>query len=159
MNNNGITFKMLVKYFKSELPFPPEQITLEKRIQQLELQNEFTRLKLHSYNEETDLYINRMKRNNHRLRKERDNAINGINHCSEIFLEQYSQITYQYRNMLRECYKELNRKVDDCPVCYEKLEYNNMFITPCKHHLCNDCAGQCKNSCPLCRQELCYIPP
>ena len=159
MNNEGITFKMLVKYFKSDLPFPPEETTMEKRVQQLELQNEMMSLKLRDYNAEIDLYVRPMKRRIHLLKLERDNAINGINQCSAIFLEQYSQITYQYRNMLRECYKDLNRKVDDCPVCYDPIEYENMFITPCKHHLCNDCAGQCKNSCPMCRQELCFIPP
>ena len=158
INDAGITFKMLVKYFKSDLPFPPEQITLEKRVQQLELQNEMMSLKVRDYNAEIDLYVRPMKQRNNRLKRERDDAVNGIKYCSEIFLEQYSQITYQYRNMLRECYKDLNRKVDDCPVCYEPLENKNMFITPCNHHLCNDCAGQCNNMCPMCRQELCYIP-
>jgi len=159
MNDAGITFKMLVKYFKSDLPFPSEQVTLEKRVQQLELQNEMMSLKLRDYNAETHMYTSTLKRRNNRLKTERDDAVNGIKFCSEIFLEQYSQITYQYRNMLRECYKDLNRKFDDCPVCYEPIENKNMFITPCNHHLCNDCAGQCNNMCPMCRQELCYIPP
>ena len=115
-------------------------------------------LKVRDYNAEIDLYVRPLKRRNNRLKKERDDAVNGIKYCSEILLEQYSQITYQYRNMLRECYKDLNRKVDDCPVCYEPLENKNMFITPCNHHLCNDCAGKCNNTCPMCRQELCYLP-
>ena len=36
----GIVFKLLVKYFKSELPFAEDEITLETRIHQLERHNE-----------------------------------------------------------------------------------------------------------------------
>ena len=35
------------------------------------------------------------------------------------------------------------------------IENDKIYTTPCNHVFCTSCATQCKNKCPLCRQEMC----
>ena len=49
------------------------------------------------------------------------------------------------------------KKTFDCPVCYESIKSGDEFTSPCNHVVCNECAKRCKNTCPMCRQDLCCI--
>ena len=40
---------------------------------------------------------------------------------------------------------------EDCPVCYEKILPEILYISTCFHYICLDCSTKCKN-CPLCRE-------
>jgi len=153
-----IVIKMIVKYFKSDMPFGEEEITIEQRNTQLENQNAALQSQLSEFESELNRLIRHTCKRNRRLIIERDDAVNGVRHCASIFLEQYTDISDSYRNIIRKCYKDFGQTVDDCPVCYDPIENDKMFVTPCNHILCNDCANHCKNSCPMCRQELCYDP-
>ena len=154
----GIVFKLLVKYFKSELPFAEDEITLETRIHQLEVHNRNLSLRLQNYENTVERYIGPIRRRNHRLIRERDDAIEAVLICRTEFSEHYSRLMESYRHLLRDCYRELDKKVDDCPVCYEPITNDKLYITPCRHNLCTGCAIQCKNTCPMCREEMCFIP-
>ena len=39
---------------------------------------------------------------------------------------------------------------EDCPVCYEILTKETIFIPECCHYICLKCAKPCE-SCPICR--------
>ena len=154
----GIVFKLLVKYFKSELPFAEDEITLETRIHQLERHNDILSNRLRDYQNTVERYIGPIRRRNHRLARERDDANEAVSRCRNVFSEHYSRLMESYRHLLRDCYRELDKKVDDCPVCYEPITNDKLYITPCRHNLCTGCAIQCKNTCPMCREEMCFIP-
>ena len=54
--------------------------------------------------------------------------------------------------------KTIEECIEDTEECYEDIESNDIFITPCNHHICNNCTTKCKNLCPMCRQDMSYVP-
>ena len=68
---------------------------------------------------------------------------------------------YQHKDEIEsiaEFYKTYNRLFIDnppqCCVCLEEI--NNVYKTPCDHHLCLSCCKQLKKKiCPMCRQCFC----
>ena len=52
-------------------------------------------------------------------------------------------------NKLRDAYNKLDTK-EDCPVCYETIENDNLIIPRCAHYICDSCHPRC-TSCPVCR--------
>ena len=56
--------------------------------------------------------------------------------------------------------EESNKKQkihENCPICLEIMEDNNIVVTKCNHKFCFSCLmSSCciKNNCPLCRQEI-----
>jgi|UniRef100_A0A6C0INM7 hypothetical protein len=54
-------------------------------------------------------------------------------------------------------YYEKQIEKDSCPICYEIIEADNLYISGCCHFLCNDCADGCIHSngkCPICREPM-----
>lgn len=47
---------------------------------------------------------------------------------------------------------------DDCPVCYEKMNHNNSYETPCGHRFHMNCLikwrDECQTTCPMCRHRI-----
>lgn len=46
---------------------------------------------------------------------------------------------------------------DDCPICYENLNYDNCIGVKCKHYFCIQCCLKIidtSNKCPLCRSKI-----
>lgn len=44
-----------------------------------------------------------------------------------------------------------------CPVCYDPIKVNDLFVSGCGHYLCNSCADGCIKTtatCPLCREPI-----
>jgi len=39
---------------------------------------------------------------------------------------------------------------EDCPVCYEKMNIDNLEVPLCGHFICSTCSTRCTN-CPICR--------
>lgn len=151
-----IIYKILVVYDKDHIPFP-EEIDNDSRLEYLERRNTTLTTELSQIRRETDRYILYMRRRVNRALNERDNANKNLSESSLHFLQQNAKYADAYRNIIRNCYKELNRNFE-CPVCYENIEIKNIFITPCNHHICMNCSDKCRNTCPLCRQEMSYIP-
>jgi hypothetical protein len=56
--------------------------------------------------------------------------------------------------------KEITEE-EECPICLITFPKNNLFITDCLHHFCEDCIIKhfllnCDNFCPLCRSKCNY---
>lgn len=58
------------------------------------------------------------------------------------------------KNKVGELYKELCefKKQESCPVCYEDIAPDKLFVAGCTHFICMSCSAQCKK-CPLCRSK------
>jgi hypothetical protein len=51
----------------------------------------------------------------------------------------------------------MDETLEECPICYEKIQKYGFCITKCNHQFCMDCMMnhiQNNQSCPLCRQEV-----
>ena len=73
----------------------------------------------------------------------------------EKYKEKYQMQENNYQKIIRQYYQELHKTdKENCPVCYEELNGETMFIPNCVHFICSNCASKCKNMCPLCRAEL-----
>ena len=155
-NINKIIYKILVVYDKDHIPFP-EEINNDSRLEYLETRNQTLTSELMHIRQQTDRYVQHMRRRVTRALHERDDANRALSDCGLQFLQKNAKYAESYRNIIRNCYKELNKKFE-CPVCYENIEIKNIFITPCNHHICINCSDKCRNTCPLCRQEMSYIP-
>jgi hypothetical protein len=157
LNEIGIMFKLMVQYYKSDMPFPEDEITMIQRNSQLEHQNKILQNRLDVYDNEVGNYVHILQRQNARFHRKYIVNKREVAQCADLFLDKYSKITDSYRNLLRKCYIKLDISTENCPVCYESIPNDNLFVTPCNHILCTECSSKCNNSCPLCRQELCFI--
>ena len=151
-----VIYKIMVQYDKEHIPFP-EEIDIDARLEFLEKRNLTLNNELLHIRHETERYVQFMRRRANRALRERNDANNAVTECGLHFLKQNAKYADSYRNIIRKCYKELDKKFE-CPVCYENVEVKDIFITPCNHHICNNCTTKCKNTCPMCRQEMSYIP-
>ena len=153
-----VTFKLIVQYDKDHIPFPENDgENLEARIEQLERNNEQLLDRLRLFRSETERYVGPMRRRLHRVIRERDEANMFISTCEGVFKMNNAKYMECYRNILRDCYATMNKE-HECPICYNSIENKNVFTTPCNHIVCNDCSKRCKNTCPMCRQEMAYFP-
>ena len=158
IEESKVTFNLIVQYDKDHIPFPEnDNENMEARIEQLERNNEQLLDRLRLFRSETERYVGPMRRRLHRVLRERDEANMFISTCENVFKMNNSKYMECYRNILRDCYKTMN-KTHECPICYENIEYMNVFTTPCNHVMCNECSTKCKNVCPMCRQEMAYFP-
>lgn len=155
LSDEKVEYHLIVVYDKEYVPFP-EEIDLNQRIEQLERSNEQMTKQLYEYRHETEKYIGYMRRKLHRLIRERDEANYAVTTCSQLFKKNNADYMENYRKIIRECYLELKKNFE-CPICYESIPNENVFITPCNHVICSECTKRCQNNCPLCRQEMCYV--
>lgn len=155
-NINKIIYKILVVYDKEHIPFP-EEINNDSRLEYLETRNQTLTSELTHIRQQTDRYVQHMRRRVNRALNERDDANRALSESGLQFLQKNAKYADAYRNIIRKCYEELGKKFE-CPVCYENIEIKNIFITPCNHHICDECSNKCRNTCPMCRQEMSYVP-
>lgn len=56
--------------------------------------------------------------------------------------------------------KNIDKGLEDCPICLDTLEYTNMIITNCGHAFCKKCIFSYivleKELCPICRERYTY---
>mgnify|MGYP001232995633 FL=1 len=68
-----------------------------------------------------------------------------------------THIARKQQDFIRQLYVESNRK-DDCPICYETITSENLYVSDCCHVSCMSCAQQCytksKRKCPICRSDM-----
>jgi len=114
-----------IHYFRDHLPFPLPLSVTDKLIQDIEILT----TEIHNQGKQ----LNRMRRKynteKERLRKVQSNIQNKM------------QIIYNQQEVL-----------DDCPVCMEPIQKNNLYVSICFHNICNDCSKRCEK-CPLCRER------
>ena len=152
-----IIYKIMVQYDKDHIPFP-EIIDQEARLEFLEKHNATLSNQLMHNRNETERYVQHMRRRVNRALRERDDANHSVTQCGLHFMKQNAKYLDAYRDIIRKCYDEMGKKFEECPVCYEEIENKDIFITPCNHHICIKCTERCKNVCPMCRQDMCYVP-
>jgi len=154
-NEEKVVFKIIVQYYKSHIPFPEDEASLEQRVGQLERQNQELQRRLRNYDVHTMTYIDFMSRMNHNLNREISDAHSRVDACKTEFQQNYAGFMNSYRTIIRKCYAETEKSFE-CPICYEDIANENIFVTPCDHVICNGCASHCKDTCPMCRQEMTF---
>ena len=155
-SENENTFHLIIVYDKEYLPFP-EDINLQQRCDYLERQNQNLSNTLINFRSETDAYVRRTRRKYQTLVAECTRLQNSLAQCSQLFEERSATQLGQYRKIIQKMYLEMNKEFE-CPVCYERIENDNVFTTPCQHVICNECTKHCKNVCPMCRQSMAFTP-
>jgi hypothetical protein len=153
---SGYTIRLMVIYDKEHIPFPIPEIDPKKKIERLERINTQLSSRLHNFRNETEQYFNRLRRINMRLQDERRLAEATLDGCYVSFQLSNAKYMQSYRNIINEFYKESGKNFE-CPVCYEEIKLGETFTSPCNHVFCNDCAKRCKNTCPMCRNDMCCI--
>jgi hypothetical protein len=132
-SKTGVKAKLLVQYHNSWLPYP--QIEYSELLHKTNKKhNENTILK------ERIMKTRRMLHHNNNVFKNKD----------KLNSRKFETIT----NIIREYYKNSNEK-KDCPVCYEIIKPENLYVSGCSHYICESCALKC-NNCPLCREDYLY---
>ena len=152
-----VIYRLMVQYDKEHVPFS-EDIDIDARLEFLEKRNLTLNNELLHIRNETERYVQHMRRRVNRALRERDDANHSVTQSGLHFMKQNAKYADSYRDIIRKCYDEMGKKFEECPVCYEEIKNKDIFITPCNHHICNNCTTKCKNSCPMCRQEMCYVP-
>jgi len=59
--------------------------------------------------------------------------------------------SHRLTEVIKSLYANTNKN-EDCPVCYESIDVDNLKIPICGHFICITCSDRC-DQCPLCRVE------
>lgn len=155
----NLTILIEVVYYKHFLPFPKntDMKTIININDSLLQEIDILKTTLNNYNHQTDLAFNHLNSRINRLRKQLTySKIDEIKllhkHKKEIQFnkEKYEQNNEKYQQIIQKYYKESNNK-QECPVCYEDLNPDELYTPSCSHLICINCSKQCKNTCPMCR--------
>jgi len=165
-NTSELTIIVIVSYFYYHFPFPKN--TNMKQIIEINntLLEELDSYKntLNDFHRETDLAMNHYNSRVKRLRKQLTYAkilekelkskhkfiIDEMKiHQKEMKIQQKEQ-DEKYQEIIQKYYKESNN-TQECPVCYEIINPNELYTPSCSHLICQKCSEQCKNKCPICR--------
>jgi len=161
-DNISISITIEVSYYQHFRPFPNcnDTNTLIKTNEYLFDKVNNLQDILNTIHHETDMAILHLNSRIKRLRKQvtysKIHSIEKQRYYDKLFekyKEKYQMQENNYQKIIRQYYQELH-KTDSCPVCYEELNGETMFIPNCVHFICSNCASKCKNMCPLCRAEL-----
>ena len=118
-------FLLHVLYFKKHCPFPTDLNLDEQHIENLNKQ-------IKEYEKKIVIMTN--------------------NHNSKM-IEINDAMSHQkkrFDEMVRTIYIRSGKK-EECPICYEIICADRLFVPQCCHFLCSDCGEKCQ-MCPLCRK-------
>lgn len=143
--DNGITGKLIVIYYKSHIPYELQEDPKEFEKKYLNLLNRFNKLD----GQNTELLDNVDELNDELCISKRQTR----NFKKRLFKEENLHIKYEksLKNKLRDTYATL-KDTEDCPVCYDPLDGDTLIIPSCAHYICKSCYERC-NMCPICRDE------
>tara|TARA_B110000967_G_C18901231_1_gene575313 strand:- start:803 stop:1807 length:1005 start_codon:yes stop_codon:yes gene_type:complete len=155
----NLTILIEVVYYNHFLPFPKntDMKTIISINDTLLEENDILKTVLNEFNHQTDLAFNHLNSRVGRLRKkltyckiDQEQLI--YKHKNEIKNneENYQQKDEKYQQIIQKYYKESNNK-QDCPVCYEDINPDELYTPSCSHLICLNCSNRCKNTCPMCR--------
>lgn len=153
---NNLHFYVYVSYSKgTNLPFP---ITFSpaETIKQLKNENLYLNRKYRSMRNEIvsmeSSFLRRIRRLNNGIKQKEEK----YNHDVTALLKKSASDNAHLTNKIRDYYSL--SKEEQCSVCFDPIKTSDLYIPPCCHFLCNDCAEGCiklNGKCPLCR-ELIY---
>lgn len=142
-DDNGITGKLCVVYYKQHIPYNvikdddeyrKKYLTLLKRLESVESELSTALQDIDELQDDLLFNERQLRITKKVLYRERN-----IHKLSETNLV----------NKLRQAYTTLNVK-EDCPICYETIDDIKLVIPRCAHYICNECHPKCKD-CPICR--------
>ena len=153
---NSLYFHVYVSYTNGHnLPFPII-FNAKDTIKQLKDENAYLNHKIRSMrNEITSMessYLRRIRRLNQGIREKEEK----YNHDVTALLKKSASDNAHLTNKIREYYS--HGKQEQCSVCFDPIKTSDLYVPPCCHYLCNNCAEGCiklNGKCPLCR-ELIY---
>ena len=164
---------IVVCYYKSYLPYPSKNKTFEQLKEQCDhLEKENKELNETTRDLET-LHLKQVK-DIKRLKKQMNKM------CVQADIEM-REIIHRMQGKVRELYEKVltttlqsctklpiwfqqidivrshmilghSSSKEDCPVCYECIESNELIVPKCCHYICGKCYDRCDN-CPICRVE------
>jgi hypothetical protein len=59
---------------------------------------------------------------------------------------------FKMQSIFRRLFTDVKRE-ESCPVCYNDLDTEKMYVPICSHFICGSCAQRCNEKCPICRDE------
>ena len=144
-DNNGITGKLVVIYYKSHIPYEVQEDDREFEKKYLNLLRRFN--KLEDENMELSDNIDDLNEDLHTTKRQVRNLRKRMIKEEELHLRHEKN----FKNKLREAYSKEDI-LEDCPVCYEQLSMDTLIIPNCTHSICNSCQPRC-DVCPICRTD------
>ena len=134
LSDEGLVGFINVFYYKNHIPFPNNQISINM---------DYFNARLIAKDDEIDGLMDKLDESysNKILQKKK-------------FAKREREYNEKIRNMekkIRQLYSEKAEK-EECPVCYECLDTNEMIIPDCLHNICTSCCYKC-DECPLCRAQ------
>ena len=134
LTEEGLICFINVYYYKNHLPFPSDKLSVNIL---------YFNSKLNAKEEEIDNLNDKLEESyNKKIFQKRK------------FAKLEREYNEKIRNMekkIRQVYSEKTEK-EECPVCYECLDTNEMIIPDCLHNICKTCCYKC-DDCPLCRVQ------
>ena len=85
-----------------------------------------------------------------------NNSVNTLKDNRRITENERGEMAGKQQAFIRKLYLESNRK-DNCPVCYETITSENLYVSDCCHVYCMSCAQGCykgNQKCAMCRTNL-----
>ena len=134
---------IVVCYYKSHLPYPSENKTkeqLKERCDRLEKE----RKELSEMITEWSLLYQKQEKDIKKLKKQ-------MNKMQVTSVLEKREIVHKMQGKIREFYERDSSK-EDCPVCYECIETQQLMVPKCCHYICGSCYDRC-DICPICRVE------
>lgn len=83
-------------------------------------------------------------------------AITVLQNDAKITARQRGETAKTQQAFIRKLYAETNRE-EDCPICYETITSDNLYVSDCCHVYCMSCAQGCykaNTKCAICRTNL-----
>ena len=134
------------------LPFPIPTYSGDSRYQALQMRNQALMQRCEHNTETIDIMRNEIRH----LRHSRRVLKNKHNEEKMKMRERLSKNDSRLIQKIKGYYKQQSEK-ENCPVCFEPIEAEDLYVPGCCHYLCNSCANRVKetsNRCPICRDEL-----
>ena len=151
-----LIFNVSINYHNgTNLPFP---ITFSpaETIKQLKNENLYLNRKYRSMRNEIvsmeSSFLRRIRRLNNGIKQKEEKYVHDVT----ALLKKSASDNAHLTNKIREYYS--HGKEEQCSVCFDPIKTSDLYIPPCCHFLCNNCAEGCiklNGKCPLCR-ELIY---
>jgi hypothetical protein len=124
-------FNIIVVYHKKYQPYPiplTREQELEKKLKEAEQQ-------IQSYKCERIAYADTVRNQHKKIR---------------VQTERFDKLAKLFRKMAKDAYAKEDPQ--DCPICFDPIDRENLHITLCGHRLCTVCNMKC-TECPMCRGE------
>lgn len=143
---------VIVKYIKQFYPYPvePSPDNFETKYNDLKRRYDDQHSQLLLLISDNKHYRRRVSR----LARDSHVATYGWNLANKNVQSVRHKIT-SLQTIIKTLY-EKNTTLEDCPVCYESMPADKLFVPECGHFICSTCSAQCAR-CPICRDDYAVV--